>query len=118
MQGHFYESGSCVPKSCAILGVHPTIPGITCVHVAPLSVERKIPPPLNVKFVIAASTTLPFPGWTAIAPTLVPNAFPIKGHVAPGVEHARLHELPPSMDFKIPAPEYESMLKSSSPVPA
>src|SRR6266436_6783977 len=24
MQEHFYESGSCVPKSCAILGVHPT----------------------------------------------------------------------------------------------
>src|SRR5229473_4612157 len=24
MQGPFYESGSCVPKSCAILGIHPT----------------------------------------------------------------------------------------------
>src|SRR6266852_3918610 len=29
MQGHFYESGSCVPKSCAILGVHPTNLGTT-----------------------------------------------------------------------------------------
>src|SRR6266849_1184226 len=29
MQGPFYESGSCVPKSCAIVGVHPTNLGTT-----------------------------------------------------------------------------------------
>src|SRR5216683_939603 len=41
MQGHFYESGSCVPKSCAILGVHPTHSGTTWEQTLPITVQNR-----------------------------------------------------------------------------
>src|SRR5712692_7093897 len=40
MQGHFYQSGSCVPKSCAILGVHPTHSGTTWEQTLPITVQN------------------------------------------------------------------------------
>src|SRR6266478_9160182 len=45
MQERFYESGSCVQKNCAILGVHPTTTGPICI----LSTSEEKPTLLHIR---------------------------------------------------------------------
>src|SRR5260370_35589903 len=48
MQEHFYESGSCVQKNCAISGVHPIFQGPTGVQNSPNCLAKLRRDPLSI----------------------------------------------------------------------